>query len=79
MKKEKEEIVQSKKDRESKKPKYMEALLKTAEKRNQLMERRQERKVHKERDAENGEFDDKGKFSILLIFEFVKLRKIITL
>lgn len=26
------------------------------------MERRQERKVHKERDAENGEFDDKEKF-----------------
>ena len=39
----------------------MKTLLKTAEKRQQLHERRIERKVQKERDEENGEFDDKGK------------------
>jgi len=62
MKDQKEQVIQSKKDKEAKKPKYMAQLLKTAEKRNQLNERRVERKVQKERDAEDGEFDDKEKF-----------------
>ena len=66
MKNTKEEITQSKKDRDAKKPKYMASLLVTAEKRNQLNERRMERKVQKERDAENGEFDDKGNAPFLL-------------
>jgi len=73
MKGEKEEIVQSKKDKEAKKPKYMQSLLKTAEKRQQLNERRMERKVQKERDAENGEFDDKGKFFDELFYVFSEL------
>merc|ERR1711990_1208655 len=60
MKHEKQEKIEEKqKDR---KPKYMMQLLKTAEKRQQLHERRIERKVQKERDAEGDEFADKEKF-----------------
>ena len=43
-------------------------LLKTAEKRQQLHERRIERKVQKERDAEGDEFADKGN-----IFQYATL------
>ena len=59
MKNEKNETAETKKAKD-KKPKYMEALLKTAEKRQQLHERRTERKVQKEREAEGDEFADKG-------------------
>ena len=52
--------IETKNEKEARKPKYMKTLLKTAEKRQQLHERRIERKVQKEREQENGEFDDKG-------------------
>merc|ERR1712137_1447601 len=54
MKNEKNETEETKKAKD-KKPKYMEALLKTAEKRQQLHERRTRRKVQKEREAEGDE------------------------
>ena len=47
----------------ARKPKYMATLLETAKKRQQLHERRTERKVQKEREQEGDEFADKGTFS----------------
>ena len=44
------------------KPKYMATLLETAKKRQQLHERRTERKVQKEREQEGDEFADKESF-----------------
>ena len=67
MKNEKNETEETKKAKD-KKPKYMEALLKTAEKRQQLHERRTERKVQKEREAEGDEFADKGWTERILYF-----------
>ena len=58
MKADKAEKIQEK--QKDKAPKYMHALLKTAKKRQELHERRIERKVQKERDAEGDEFADKG-------------------
>ncbi len=44
------------------KPKYIHNLLKTSEQRKKEYERRVERKVQKEREAEAGQFDDSEKF-----------------
>ena len=52
---------------QDRKPKYMKTLLETAKKRQQLHERRTERKVQKEREAEGDEFADKGNFSYIKI------------
>jgi coiled-coil domain-containing protein 55 len=43
-------------------PKYIGNLLKAAENRKKEMERRMERKIHKEREAEKGKFDDRDAF-----------------
>ncbi|KAG8222105.1 hypothetical protein J437_LFUL000869 [Ladona fulva] len=52
----------SKKKDPEKKPKYIQALLVTAERRKREQERRTERKVQKEREAEGEEFKDKESF-----------------
>ncbi|XP_059480585.1 nuclear speckle splicing regulatory protein 1 [Neocloeon triangulifer] len=61
MEQEKAETVAKKKD-VSKKPKYIENLLKTAEKRKMENERRVEREVQREREEEGEQFKDKEEF-----------------
>lgn len=61
MEEKKMEQRMKKKDPE-KKPKYIQALLATAERRKREQERRTERKVQKEREAEGEEFKDKESF-----------------
>lgn len=56
------ESKKEKKAQEAKKPKYINKLLETAEKRKKEYERRIERQVQKERDAEGEQFKDKESF-----------------
>lgn len=58
----KSRTVESAAVKEVKKPKYMESLLKTAERRKKENERRLERQIQKEREAEGEEFKDKEEF-----------------
>ena len=60
--KKKSESVVQKNRQENQQPKYISNLLKSAELRNREHERRQERKVQREREAEGDEFKDKEKF-----------------
>jgi len=59
--KKKEDVKESKKDVD-RKPKYMTALLKSADERQKEFERRIERQVQKEREAEGEQFADKESF-----------------
>jgi coiled-coil domain-containing protein 55 len=56
-----EEVTAEKKSTEARAPKYISKLLVTAEKRKKEHERRIERQVQKEREAEGEEFKDKEK------------------